>query len=76
MSEGLGRERWAHTSAILALVANVNRDPKKRARPYKPDDFNPYRDRESKKRPRRSASKEEMAFLREALMSMKGRGKC
>ena len=42
MAEARGRDRWAHTSAILALVANVNRDPKK-TRPYKPADFDPYR---------------------------------
>ena len=27
---------------MLALIANVNRDPKKRRRPYRPDEFNPY----------------------------------
>ena len=41
MAEGLGRERWAHTSMILTLIANVNRDSKK-TRAFKPDDFNPY----------------------------------
>ncbi|MCC7409959.1 MAG: hypothetical protein IT442_17970 [Phycisphaeraceae bacterium] len=41
MAEAHGREKWAHTSAILALIANVNRDPKK-TRPYKPSDFDPH----------------------------------
>jgi len=41
MAEARGRDNWAHTSAILALIANVNRDPKK-TRPYKPSDFDPY----------------------------------
>ena len=41
MAEARGREAWAHTSAILALIANVNRDPK-RTRPFKPSDFDPY----------------------------------
>jgi hypothetical protein len=41
MAEARGRESWAHTSAILALIANVNRDPKK-TRPFKPSDFDPY----------------------------------
>jgi ribose-phosphate pyrophosphokinase len=41
MAEGLGRERWAHTSLICTLVANANRDPK-RTRPFKPLDFDPY----------------------------------
>ncbi len=41
MAEGLGRERWAHTSLICALIANTHRDPRKQ-KPVKPDDFNPY----------------------------------
>jgi hypothetical protein len=30
-----------HTSALMALMANLQRDPKK-SRPLKPADFNPY----------------------------------
>ena len=41
MAEGRGRQSWAHTSAVLALIANVNRDPKK-TRAFKPSDFDPY----------------------------------
>jgi hypothetical protein len=41
MAEGRGRDLWSHTSALLALIANVNRDPKK-SRPLKPADFNPH----------------------------------
>ena len=41
MVEGRNSEAWNHTSVIMALIANVNRDPKKR-RPFKPKDFNPY----------------------------------
>jgi len=41
MAEARGKERWAHTSAIMALVANAHRDPKK-TRAFKPSDFNPY----------------------------------
>jgi hypothetical protein len=47
MAEARGRDNWAHTSAILALVANVNRDPKK-TRAYKPSDFDPYSAREKR----------------------------
>lgn len=49
MAEGLGRERWAHTSIICTLIANAHRDPKKH-RPFTPDDFNPYAERGSKTR--------------------------
>ena len=41
MAEARGREAWVHTSAILAMTANVNRDPK-RTKAFKPADFNPY----------------------------------
>jgi len=40
MSEARAQAMWAHTSSIMALIANVNRDPK-RTRPFKPSDFNP-----------------------------------
>jgi len=41
MAESRARERWAHTSSLMALIANVNRDPK-RGRAFRPSDFNPY----------------------------------
>ena len=47
MAEGLGRERWAHTSAVMALIANAHRDPKK-AGVFTPDDFNPFAEREAR----------------------------
>lgn len=33
---------WQQTGMVAATVANVNRDPKKRATPYQPDDFMPH----------------------------------
>lgn len=41
MAEGRGRDEWGRMSSLLALVANVNRDPK-RTSAFKPADFNPY----------------------------------
>ena len=32
---------WNHTAALLAMLANTHRDPKK-TRPFKPGDFHPY----------------------------------
>ena len=46
MADARSRERWAHTSALLTLIANVNRDPKK-TRAFRPKDFNPYERRTS-----------------------------
>lgn len=40
MADGRSREAWNHTSALLAMLANVHRDRKKR--PLQPADFHPY----------------------------------
>jgi hypothetical protein len=69
MAEGLGRERWAHTSMVCCLIANANRDPK-RSRPFKPSDFDPYA--RPDRRLRTVADKESLAVLREALEAQKG----
>ncbi len=39
---GASRERWAHTSTMIAYMLEPHRDPKKRPEPYSPDDFNPF----------------------------------
>ncbi len=54
MAEARSRERWSHTSAVLALLANCHRDPRKKPTPYQPADFNPYQRR--RERPVRKAS--------------------
>jgi hypothetical protein len=41
MAEASSAARWAHTSAVLALLANLHRDPKK-TRAFQPADFNPH----------------------------------
>jgi len=41
MAEGRRRERWTHTSHLMALFANCHRDPKK-GKPLAPRDFDPY----------------------------------
>ena len=43
MVEGRTQEDWNHTASVLAMVANVNRDPKK-GRPLNPADFHPMRE--------------------------------
>jgi len=40
MAEARTRDNWAHTSAMLAMIANAHRDPKK-TKPFMPADFNP-----------------------------------
>ena len=38
------RMMWNHTSSVMALMANANRDPKRRPTPFEPADFSPYTD--------------------------------
>jgi len=69
MAEGLGRERWAHTSLLCALIANANRDPK-RTRSFKPSDFDPYAHQD--RRQRTGGDKDSLVLLKEALTGRKG----
>lgn len=41
MSMAKRKEQWAHTAEILALLANIYRDRKRRSRPFTPADFHP-----------------------------------
>ncbi len=41
MAEARSKSEWGRASALLALIANVNRDPKKGV-PFTPSDFNPH----------------------------------
>ena len=42
MAEEHDKTQWNHTASIHATIANVNRDPKKRKKPFTPEDFHPY----------------------------------
>ena len=50
MAEGRQKHDWGQTASMLALIANCHRDPKKRPRPFAPDEFMP------RSRPRRKAT--------------------
>ncbi len=41
MTEARGRFEWGQTASLLAMIANILRDPKK-TKAVKPADFNPY----------------------------------
>ena len=41
MVEANRKEAWQHTSAVLATLANIHRDPKKKPRPFTAADFQP-----------------------------------
>lgn len=69
MAEARAKEKWQHTSSLLCLIANVNRDPKK-SRAFKPSDFNPF----ETKRLRPDAitvNKDNIHILREAFTGRK-----
>ena len=69
MAEGRARERWTHTSWLLAMMANVNRDPKK-SRVFHPDDFNPYAERRPRGIPITAGN---IGLLKALLKSSQGR---
>ena len=68
MVEGRNAEAWSHTSAVLSLIANVNRDPKKR-RAFRPKDFDPYAS--SRKKRTEKISEEDLSLLRDGFKAMK-----
>ena len=41
MAESRSKDNWNHTSAVLALIINVNRDPKKHSA-VSPKELNPH----------------------------------
>lgn len=59
MAEGRCKEAWIHTSTLLAMTANVNRDAKKRRKAYVPAEFDPYATEADVAAQRRAASKRE-----------------
>ena len=50
MTEARGRFEWGQTASLLAMIANVMRDPKK-SKAVKPADFNPYNEKPKVKAP-------------------------
>jgi len=66
MAEGRQRHTWVHTSSLLALIANANRDPKK-TRAFKPSDFDPYA--KSRRSDRIVINKDNIALLRKSFIT-------
>jgi hypothetical protein len=42
MADGVAPERWNHTAQILATLCELQRNPKRRSRPFTADEFHPY----------------------------------
>ena len=49
MVDGRQRDNWSHTAQMMALEANINRDPK-RSRAFNASDFYPFRIDQHEKR--------------------------
>lgn len=45
MNQGAAAAQWDQTSELMAMHANLNRDPSKQPSPYKSADFNPFDER-------------------------------
>lgn len=70
MHEGAGQDKWSRTAAVICVIANANRDPKK-SKQFKPADFDPYEI--AKRKERHEASKESLELLRETMQAWKGK---
>jgi len=70
MAEARGRDAWAHTSVLCALIANVNRDPKRRPRAFRPADFDPYAKEHEKPIP---AGKRAFELMKQVFVDNQGR---
>lgn len=42
MADAKRQHDWNIASSVMALTAEINRDRKRRRKPFNPDDFNPY----------------------------------
>ena len=42
LAEGHSRALWAHTSSVIAAIANSARNPDKQPKPFMPAQFNPH----------------------------------
>ena len=63
MAESRCRQAWRQTSAVMALLANLHRDPK-RTRPFRPADFDPYEARKAK-----AVSEGDLGLLKQAFVN-------
>jgi hypothetical protein len=45
MAEAKAETEWDHTASLMALIAEANRDPEQRRRPFKPAESHPLHQR-------------------------------
>jgi len=69
MAEARSREAWNHTAAVMALIANCNRDPKKRGKPFEMTDFHPCHAAKKSDKVLRLGKKESFAAFKSAFFN-------
>ena len=67
MADARTRDNWAHTSTLLAHMANMNR-ASRRSRVFKPSDFDPFA---ARRRGGVPMTKENLRALKEAFVDRK-----
>ena len=63
MSNSRLRSEWARTANILCMMANINRDEKRKKTPYTVQDFMPFKDERLKNAPVRKLSMKELCQM-------------
>lgn len=69
MADARQQDNWNYAAAVMALLANLNRDPKK-GRAFKPGDFHPLHHRTTQ--PNQPPLKVDLAVLRTVFVESKG----
>ena len=70
ISEAVTRDQWNHTASIMALLANINRDPNQTPA-FNVEDFHPTSIRESRSSSRRVGSVSQLKSLKSAFSNGK-----
>jgi len=66
-------ESWQQTAFLCSLIANTNRDPKKKSSPFEPKDFNPIPvPGEEGPKQKKQQTPEEMAHVAKMLCAAMG----
>ncbi len=67
MIDGKECAEWNHTAATMALIANCNRDPKRRRQPFQPREFHPYL--RGRRKPPPAVTTRDLSVLRSVFVS-------
>jgi hypothetical protein len=66
MAEARRRDAWDHTANLMALTANINRDPKQRREPFTAGEFHPFGDRRAAEKDEERTVVKDWSLVRKA----------